>query len=138
MGEVEFSQGVGSQLNHARNNLNANIFNVDANIEIVKNKNEFKFSLKYTNEKINDRIVEWEVIDSAGYFISPPFIENISEQPYEPDEGPIIPFQNIRTSSKTSIDRIQFYLQWEKESYLNDNKIYHRSEEHTSELQSHS
>lgn len=125
LGEVEFSQGVGSQLNHARNNLNANIFNVDANIEIVKNKNEFKFSLKYTNEKINDRIVEWEVIDSAGYFISPPFIENISEQPYEPDEGPIIPFQNIRTSSKTSIDRIQFYLQWEKESYLNDNKIYH-------------
>ena len=105
--------------------MNANIFNVDANIEIVKNKNEFKLSLKYTNEKINDRIVEWEVIDSAGYFISPPFIENISEQPYEPDEGPIIPFQNIRTSSKTSIDRIQFYLQWKKESYLNDNKIYH-------------
>ena len=125
LGEIEFSQGVGSQLNHARNNLNAQIFNIDSKIKYIKNKNEFNLSLKYTSERINDRIVEWEVIDSAGYLIDPPFILNLSEQPYEPNEGPIVPFQNIRSTTKTKINRVQSYLQWENESFLKNSKIYY-------------
>ena len=125
LGEVEFSQGVGSQLNHARNDLNAQIFNIESKLKLIRNKNEFNFSFKFTKENISDRIVEWEVIDSAGYFIDPPFITNISEQPYEANEGPIVPFQNIRSTIDTSIERIQFYSQWESESYINNNKIYY-------------
>ena len=125
LGEVEFSQGVGSQLNHARNDLNAQIFNIESKIKLIRKKNEFNFSLKFTKENISDRIVEWEVIDSAGYFIDPPFITNISEQPYEANEGPIVPFQNIRSTIDTSIERIQFYSQWESESYINNDKIYY-------------
>ena len=125
LGEVEFSQGVGSQLNHARNDLNAQIFNIESKLKLIRKKNEFNFSLKFTKENISDRIVEWEVIDSAGYFIDPPFITNISEQPYEANEGPIVPFQNIRSTIDTSIERIQFYSQWESESYINNNKIYY-------------
>ena len=125
LGEVEFSQGVGSQLNHARNNLNAQIFNVESKLKLIRNKNEFNFSLKFTSERINDRIVEWEVIDSAGYLIDPPFLTNISEQPYEANQGPIVPFQNIRATTESTINRIQFYSQWENESYINDNKIYY-------------
>jgi len=125
IGEVEFSQGVGSQLNHARNDLNAQIFNIESKLKLIRKKNEFNFSLKFTKENISDRIVEWEVIDSAGYFIDPPFITNISEQPYEANEGPIVPFQNIRSTIDTSIERIQFYSQWESESYINNDKIYY-------------
>ena len=125
LGEVEFSQGVGSQLNHARNDLNAQIFNIESKLKLIRKKNEFNFSLKFTKENISDRIVEWEVIDSAGYFIDPPFITNISEQPYEANEGPIVPFQNIRSTIDTSIERIQFYSQWESESYIKNNKIYY-------------
>ncbi len=125
LGEVEFSQGVGSQLNHARNDLNAQIFNIESKLKLIRKKNEFNFSFKFTKENISDRIVEWEVIDSAGYFIDPPFITNISEQPYEANEGPIVPFQNIRSTIDTSIERIQFYSQWESESYINNNKIYY-------------
>ena len=125
LGEVEFSQGVGSQLNHARNDLNAQIFNIESKLKLIRKKNEFNFSLKFTKENISDRIVEWEVIDSAGYFIDPPFIANISEQPYEANEGPIVPFQNIRSTIDTSIERIQFYSQWESESYINNDKIYY-------------
>ena len=66
LGEVEFSQGVGSQLNHARNNLSAKILNIESKLKLIRNKNEFNFSIKFTSEKINDRIVEWEVIDSAA------------------------------------------------------------------------
>ena len=125
LGEVEFSQGVGSQLNHARNDLNAQIFNIESKLKLIRKKNEFNFSFKFTKENISNRIVEWEVIDSAGYFIDPPFITNISEQPYEANEGPIVPFQNIRSTIDTSIERIQFYSQWESESYINNNKIYY-------------
>ena len=125
LGEVEFSQGVGSQLNHARNDLNAQIFNIESKLKLIRKKNEFNFSLKFTKENISDRIVEWEVIDSAGYSIDPPFITNISEQPYEANEGPIVPFQNIRSTIDTSIERIQFYSQWESESYINNDKIYY-------------
>ena len=125
LGEVEFSQGVGSQLNHARNDLNAQIFNIESKLKLIRKKNEFNFSLKFTKENISDRIVEWEVIDSAGYFIDPPFITNISEQPYEANEGPIVPFQNIRSTIDSSIERIQFYSQWESESYINNDKIYY-------------
>ena len=125
LGEVEFSQGIGSQLNHARNDLNAQIFNIESKLKLIRKKNEFNFSFKFTKEDINDRIVEWEVIDSAGYLIDPPFITNISEQPYEANEGPIVPFQNIRSTIDTSIERIQFYSQWESESYINNNKIYY-------------
>jgi len=125
LGEIEFSQGVGSQLNHARNDLNAQIFNIESKIKFIRNKNEFNFSLKYSDEKINDRIVEWEVIDSAGYFIDPPFILNLSEQPYEANEGPIVPFQNIRSTTKTKINRIQLYSQWENETYTKKSKIFY-------------
>lgn len=125
LGEVEFSQGVGSQLNHARNDLSAKILNIESKLKLIRKKNEFNFSLKFTSEKINDRMVEWEIIDSAGYFIDPPFISNISEQPYEANEGPIVPFLNIRSTSESTINRIQFYSQWENESYINDNKIYY-------------
>jgi len=125
LGEVEFSQGVGSQLNHARNDLNAQIFNIESKLKLIRKKNEFNFSFKFTKENISDRIVEWEVIDSAGYFIDPPFITNIAEQPYEANEGPIVPFQNIRSTIDTSLERIQFYSQWESESYINNNKIYY-------------
>lgn len=125
LGEIEFSQGVGSQLNHARNDLNAQIFNIESKIKLIREKNEFNISFKYSDEKINDRIVEWEVIDSAGYLIDPPFIINLSEQPYDANEGPIVPFQNIRSTTNTKINRFQSYIQWENESYLSDNKIFY-------------
>ena len=44
LGEVEFSQGVGSQLNHARNDLNAQIFNIESKLKLIRKKNEFNFT----------------------------------------------------------------------------------------------
>ena len=107
LGNVEFSQG--SQLNHARNNLNAEIFNIESKIQ-ASQKNNLEISLKFTNEKIADRIVEWEVIDSAGFLIDPPFIQNLAEQPYEPNEGPIVPYQNIRSKSILKLKDCNFIL----------------------------
>ncbi|MGY8909635.1 MAG: TonB-dependent receptor, partial [Flavobacteriales bacterium] len=82
-GEVEFSQGIGSQLNHARNDLDALITNVQIRGTIQQEDIQWNFGVKYQKEDIKDRIREWEVIDSLGFAIRPPFSPS-NNQPYEP------------------------------------------------------
>ncbi len=127
LGEVEFSEGIGSQLNHARNDLDALIFNIEHKGFYDINENNFEWSVKYTREDIRDRLVEWEVIDSAGFSINPPNIDAFNEQPYEPYEGPLVPFQNIRSTNMTKIDRVQAYAQWSKRDELGDSKVFYNA-----------
>ncbi|NND52564.1 MAG: TonB-dependent receptor [Flavobacteriaceae bacterium] len=124
LGEVEFSEGIGSQLNHARNDLDALITNVEHKGFYDINDNNIEWSIKYTHEDIRDRIVEWEVIDSAGFSINPPNIDAFNEQPYEPYSGPLVPFQDIRATNNTKIDRLQAFAQWSKRSNLGENEIF--------------
>ncbi|MAV00358.1 MAG: TonB-dependent receptor [Flavobacteriaceae bacterium] len=114
LGEVEFSEGIGAQLNHARNSLDALIFNIENKLYYKIDNNNLEFSVKYSSENIDDRIIEWEIIDSAGFSIDPPFINSISQQPYESNQGPILPFSDIRSTNSTKIKRLQSYLQWSK------------------------
>ncbi len=51
LGDVEFSEGIGSQLNHGRNNLNALIFNIEHKGNYKNNDNNFEWSVKLTRER---------------------------------------------------------------------------------------
>ena len=124
LGEVEFSEGIGSQLNHARNDLDALITNIEHKGYLKSEDNNFEWSIKYTNEDIRDRIVEWEVIDSAGFLINPPNLDQFNNQPYTADQGPIVPFKNIRATNSTQINRIQAYGQWNRRSMLGNHEVY--------------
>ena len=124
LGDVEFSEGIGSQLNHGRNNLNAIIYNIEHKGNYKKNDNNLEWSLKFTKEDIKDRIVEWEVIDSTGFSIDPPFFQSLGDQPYTANEGPIVPYQNIRKTNNTKTNRIQSYVQWSKNSNIGATEIY--------------
>ncbi len=75
METVSFSEGIGSQLNHARNDLDALIVNTEIKGFYDWKKNQLEWGVKYTRESIRDRVVEWEVIDSAGFAINPPIIK---------------------------------------------------------------
>jgi hypothetical protein len=123
-GSVDFFQGIGSQLNHARNDLDALITNAQIKGNYKRNKNQLDFGIKIQKENIKDRIREWEVIDSLGFSIRPPnHLGNY--QPYQPFEGPIIPFQNIRVDNEVQINRISGYLQFNKRLLWNENKIWY-------------
>ena len=124
LGDVEFSEGIGSQLNHARNDLDALITNVEHKGYLKAEDNNFEWSIKYTNEDIRDRIVEWEVIDSAGFLINPPNLDQFNDQPYAADQGPIVPFQNIRATNSTQLNRIQAYGQWNRRSMIGNHEVY--------------
>ncbi len=112
-GDVTFNRAIGSQLNHARNDLDALIFNAEVKgTNFAKKKFVLDWGIKYTHEDIRDRIVEWEVIDSAGFSINPPIIDfPQNDQPYNPYIGPLVPFQNVRALNFVTIDRLSGFAQ---------------------------
>ncbi|MWB94667.1 TonB-dependent receptor plug domain-containing protein [Flavobacterium sp. GA093] len=123
---INFTRGIGTQLNHARNDLDALI----ANIEIKGFKewanSELEFGLKYTRESIRDRVVEWEVIDSAGFSINPPLVVLPKDnQPETPYTGPLLPYQNIRATNFNDINRFSGYAQWNNKTELGSNEIWY-------------
>lgn len=125
-GNVDFSQGIGSQLNHARNDLDALITNIQLKGTYKKNKHQIDFGVKYQKEDIRDRIREWEVIDSLGFSIRPPnHIRN--NEPYNDPviEVPITPFQNIRGDNEVQINRISGFVQLNQKHFWNDNEIWY-------------
>lgn len=127
-GNVVYSEGVGSQLNHARNNLDALIFNGEIKgINRIQN-NTIEWGFKYTREDIRDRVVEWEVIDSAGFSLNPPKVPFLgNNQPYEPYTGPLVPYQNVRATNFVNIDRFSGYVQWSNKGKLGTADIWYNA-----------
>ncbi len=124
LGDVEFSEGIGSQINHARNDLDALITTIEHKGHLERGENNFEWSVKYTNEDIRDRIVEWEVIDSAGFSVNPPNINSFNDQPYTAYEGPLVPYKNIRSTNSTQINRVQVYGQWNRRGFIGNHEVY--------------
>ncbi|WP_051197544.1 TonB-dependent receptor [Flavobacterium soli] len=128
LGSIDFSEGIGSQLNHARNDLDALIFNAEVKGVYQKEKNILEWGFKYTREDIRDRIVEWEVIDSAGFKINPPIVElPNNDQPYNPYIGPLVPYQNVRATNYVKIDRLSGYLQWSRKDEIGEHEVWYNA-----------
>jgi hypothetical protein len=68
-GESKFNLGIGTFLNHARNTIDANIFNVQMKNHHIFPKSDLKYGFRIQYEDINDKIREWRLIDSADYSI---------------------------------------------------------------------
>jgi hypothetical protein len=125
-GEVEFTRGIGSQLNHGRNNLDALIANLELKgFHNLSSKNQVEWGFKYTREDLRDRLVEWEVIDSAGFSLNPPVGYDKNDQPYSPYTGPLVPYQNVRATNFTTIDRLSGYVQFNRRSTIGTHEIFY-------------
>ena len=124
-GDVVFSRGIGSQLNHARNNLDAVIVTneIKGNHKLNSN-NAIEWSFKHNFENIRDRVVEWEVVDSAGFSLPNPLLDYVNDQPYNPYYGPLAPYQNVRSKNNTTINRFNTYLNWNHEGIMGEHTYY--------------
>ncbi len=124
-GDVVFSRGIGSQLNHARNNLDAVIVTneIKGNHKLNSN-NAIEWSFKHNFENIRDRVVEWEVVDSAGFSLPNPLLDYVNDQPYNPYYGPLAPYQNVRSKNNTTINRFNTYLNWNHEGKMGEHTYY--------------
>ena len=126
LGEVDFVTKIGTELNHARNNLDALIVNAEIKGVNDFKSNKFEYGLKFTKEDIRDRIVEWQVIDSAGFSINPPikFLPS-NDQPYNAYVGPLVPFQNVRATNYVKIDRFSGYFQWSRKDKIGEAQVWY-------------
>ena len=123
---VDFTRGIGSQLNHARNDLDALIANAEIKGFKEWSNSQLEFGLKYTRESIRDRVVEWEMIDSAGFSINPPIvILPKNNQPYEPYTGPLLPYQDVRATNFNTINRFSGYTQYSNQSEIGSSQIWY-------------
>ena len=118
-GEVIAELGSGTQHLYVRNFLDARVTNTEikGGLEIQKGKEEngdpatkshfLQWSAKFQREEIDDRINEWERLDSAGYSL--PF-DTVSLQL----------FSVLKTSNSLTSNRFNAYLQdtytWRKDS----------------------
>lgn len=66
-GEIAYNKGVGTYLNHARNNLTAIVGTVDHKGSYDLDNQFIQWGVKYRHEEINDKLSEWIMNDSAGY-----------------------------------------------------------------------
>ena len=123
LGEVEFNEAAGTQLTHARNDLDALIFNLEHKGTYTANEHQIDWGIKYTSEDIRDRIQEFEIIDSAGFSIRPPGTL-VNDQPFNPSASPIVPFNSVRATNMVNIDRFSGFLQYSLRSHINDHEIW--------------
>jgi hypothetical protein len=69
-GNVAFNLGVGSFLNHARNELEGKIYSAEHKGEIIGERTLFQWGIKGQHEEIVDKLHEWYYNDSSGFSIS--------------------------------------------------------------------
>lgn len=127
-GEIDFIDGVGSQIAHARNDLDALIFNLQHKGTFTHTTNQFDWGVRYSREDIRDRVREFEFVDNSGNFVSPNLPEINEPSPLDPFDNRtdqrIIPFNNVRATNKVVINRFSGFGQWSKQTFINDHKIW--------------
>ena len=126
-GKVGYTRGIGSQLNHARNNLDALIANIELKGFHDWKQSQLDWGVKYTRESIRDRVVEWEVIDSAGFSIPPPIVLPQKNEPYALYTGPLVPYQNVRATNFITINRFSGFAQWNSKSTVGSTSIWYNA-----------
>ncbi|CAL2092261.1 TonB-dependent receptor [Tenacibaculum sp. 190524A02b] len=123
-GEVKFSQGIGSQINHARNDLDALINTAQIRATLKDGANEWKAGVRYQIENIKDRINEWEIIDSLGFSVRPPHHLITNNQPYEPFTGEILPYQNVKAKNTVDINRLSGFVQFSRKTNWKEHQVW--------------
>ena len=66
-GDVKYDRGVGTYINHARNSLNATVMNFQHSGNFNSKNTKIRWGFKIQKEEIEDKISEWNLIDSAGF-----------------------------------------------------------------------
>jgi hypothetical protein len=124
-GDTEYSEGIGGQINHSRNELDALIQNIQLKLSTREDENYYELGMKLQKENIRESINEWEIIDSTGFSIRPLENQVPNNQPAEPYTGPIEPYRSIRAINDVTINRLFAYAQWSKQSEWKDHQVWY-------------
>ena len=110
-GDIKFNRGIGSFMNHARNKLDANVFNIEHKGKKIAGKHTTFWGIKYQHEMIKDKISEWAYVDSTGYFI-PQVTDSIGyNDPNAQPEHLLELKEVLKSEIKLNSNRYSSYLQ---------------------------
>ncbi|WP_226913025.1 TonB-dependent receptor [Flavicella marina] len=124
-GDTQYSQGIGGQINHSRNELDALIQNIQLKISTREDENFYELGIKLQKENIRESINEWQVVDSTGFSLRPPTHLTPNQQPATPYTGPIEPYIGVSGFNDVTINRMFAYAQWSKQSELNEHQVWY-------------
>ncbi|RLD41702.1 MAG: TonB-dependent receptor [Bacteroidetes bacterium] len=71
-GEAIQTKGIGTYLEHARNYFKATVITLEHKGSFTQGKRFLKWGIRYQHQMVDDRLREWEMIDSAGYSLPHP------------------------------------------------------------------
>ena len=112
-GDVAFDRGVGKYINHARNSLNARVLNFSHKGNYNKEAIKVDWGFRMQKEEIEDKISEWNLIDSA-FFNFPHPIDSIGNPTSNPNQQ-IVMSELLKTQINLSSYRNSGYMQVSKD-----------------------
>ncbi|MCL6265322.1 TonB-dependent receptor [Flagellimonas myxillae] len=124
LGEVTNSRGVGSELERARNQLDALILNFAHRGAHKKGNTTVEWGAKFTHEDIRDQLRESQFIDSAGFFIRPFEPAFANNQPEEPFAGDLVAYENVQATNFVKTSRFSAFAQYGEQGKLGPHNIY--------------
>jgi hypothetical protein len=96
--------GVGTFLNHARNQLQANIINIYHNgFHQFNSKSKLSWGVNYQKDQFVDVLSEWKMIDSAGFSLP------------QSGDNTIMLFETIKSNLSLQNNRVSGFSQFSKE-----------------------
>ncbi|MBL7801201.1 MAG: carboxypeptidase-like regulatory domain-containing protein [Chitinophagales bacterium] len=112
-GEVSSFRGYGGIQNHARNFLNTGIYQVAHRGTWITGKHSVAWGVDYKHERLNDKINEWDRLDSAGYSLH--YFDDQKSfygDSMAPSANPTISMDNVLKGTFTlNSNRITAYIQ---------------------------
>jgi len=100
-GQVVENRGIGAYMNHARNELFAQVYSMQYRAKLYRESNTLEWGVKYQHELIDDRLREWQMIDSSGFsFSAPPSLDSLLEL-----------YEFIQSDNEIQSNRISAYVQ---------------------------
>ena len=112
-GDVAFDRGVGKYINHARNSLNARVLNFSHKGNYNKEAIKVDWGFRMQKEEIEDKISEWNLIDSA-FFNFPHPADSIGNPTSNPNQQ-IVMSELLKTQINLSSYRNSGYMQVSKD-----------------------
>lgn len=129
--EVKYNRGAGGFIQHARNDLVANVFTLQHRGFTLFKGIKWDWGMRYNIEQIEDKFSEWEYQDSAGYSVTqdPGITEWVYTSPDSTQVQPVSPRSSIelrevrRNATEVYSQRLMGYAQAGKRFQLNRGEL---------------
>lgn len=117
------TQDIGGQIDHARNDLDILVAGVQHRGKYAFNlNNSLEWGVSAQQEDIRDMLNEWQLIDSAGFNITP-FNPGQYFEPGEVDPGPLQLNYHLNAANSLKSNRFNAYMQYSRKFDWKGNRL---------------